>query len=88
MSFVQISSLFKFRFKIFICMYLCFSSISRQSQKLSHFSTMGKIFPIVEIDTLERTNVPEHEKTYNMTCVTSKDSDQAVHPPSLARVFV
>ena len=27
-------------------------------------------------------------KTYNKTCVTSKDSDQPVHPPSMARVLV
>ena len=27
-------------------------------------------------------------KTYNMTCVTSKDSDQSVYPPSKARVLV
>ena len=27
-------------------------------------------------------------KTYNKTCVTSKDSDQPVHPTSMARLFV
>ena len=31
---------------------------------------------------------PAHDKTYNKTCVTSKDSDQPVHPPSMARVPV
>ena len=30
---------------------------------------------------------PAHDKTYNYTCVTSKDSDQPVHPPSLTRVL-
>ena len=41
---------------------------------------------------LHKTNVkatnmiePAHVKTYNKTCVTSKDSDQPVHPPSMAR---
>ena len=29
-----------------------------------------------------------HDKTSNKTCVTSKDSDQPVHPPSIARVFI
>ena len=29
---------------------------------------------------------PAH-KTNNKTCVTSKDSDQPVHPPSMARVL-
>ena len=29
-----------------------------------------------------------HNKTYNKTCVTSKDSDQPVHPPSMARVLI
>ena len=29
-----------------------------------------------------------HDKTYNKTCVTSKDLDQPVHPPSKARVLV
>ena len=27
-------------------------------------------------------------KSFNKTCVTSKDSDQHVHPPSIARVLV
>ena len=31
---------------------------------------------------------PAHDKTYNKTCVTSKDSDQPVHPPSMAKIFV
>ena len=30
---------------------------------------------------------PQHNKTNNMTCVPSKDSDQPRHPPSLIRVF-
>ena len=35
-----------------------------------------------------KTNEKAHDKTYNKTCVTSKDSDQPVHPPSMARVLV
>ena len=31
---------------------------------------------------------PAHDKTYNKTCVTSKYSDQPVHPPCLARVLI
>ena len=31
---------------------------------------------------------PAHNKTYSKTCVTSKDSDQPVHSPSIARVLV
>ena len=31
---------------------------------------------------------PAHDKIYNKTCVTSKASDQSVHPPSIARIFV
>ena len=31
---------------------------------------------------------PAHHKTYSKTCVTSKDSDQPVHPSSLATVLV
>ena len=31
---------------------------------------------------------PAHDKTYNKTCVTGKDSDQPVHPPSMARVLI
>ena len=31
---------------------------------------------------------PAHDKNYSKTCVTSKDSDQPVHPPSMARVLV
>ena len=31
---------------------------------------------------------PEHDKTYNNTCVTNKDSDQPVNPSSMARLLV
>ena len=31
---------------------------------------------------------PVHDKTYSKTCETSTDSDQPVHPPSMARVLV
>ena len=31
---------------------------------------------------------PAHDKTYKMTCVSSKDSDHPGHPPSLIRVFI
>ena len=31
---------------------------------------------------------PAHNKTNNKTCVTSKDSDQTVHLPSMAMVLV
>ena len=33
-------------------------------------------------------NEPAHDKTQNKTWVTSKDLDQPVHPPSMARVLV
>ena len=29
-----------------------------------------------------------HDKTYNKTCVTSKDSDKTVHPLSMTRLLV
>ena len=31
---------------------------------------------------------PVHDKTYNKTCVTSKDSDQPLHQHRMARVLV
>ena len=31
---------------------------------------------------------PVHDKTYNKTCVTSKNSDSPVHPPSMTRVLI
>ena len=33
-------------------------------------------------------NEQAHDKIYNKTCVTSKDSDQPIHPPSIVRVLV
>ena len=36
----------------------------------------------------KKINQPAYNKTYNKTCVTSKDSEQPVHPPSMARVLV
>ena len=31
---------------------------------------------------------PAHDKTYNKTCVTRKDSVQLIHPSSMAKVIV
>ena len=31
---------------------------------------------------------PKHDKTYNTTCVTSNESYQPVHPPSIAKVLI
>ena len=36
----------------------------------------------------KKINEPAHDKTYNKTCATSKDSDQPVHPLSKARVLM
>ena len=33
-------------------------------------------------------NEPVHDKTYNKTCVTSKDSAQPVHPSNMPRFLV
>ena len=33
-------------------------------------------------------NEPAHDKTCNKSCVTSKDSDQPIHPPSMARILI
>ena len=37
-----------------------------------------------------KTYWPAHNKTYNKTCVISKESDQPVYPPgtSMAKVFI
>ena len=32
--------------------------------------------------------VPAQDKTYNRTCMTSKDSDQPVHPHSMTKVLI
>ena len=40
------------------------------------------------VDCQEIINEPAHDKIYNKTCVNSKDSDQPVHPPSMARFLV
>ena len=42
------------------------------------------------MQTIDPKIVPALDKTYNKTCVTcatSKDSDQPVHPPSMVRVL-
>ena len=33
-------------------------------------------------------NKPVHDKTYNKMCLTSKDSAQPVHPPSMAKILL
>ena len=42
----------------------------------------------VQISEQANKNEPAHDKTYNKTCVISKDSDLPVHPPSMARSLV
>ena len=37
---------------------------------------------------LRSTNEPAHDKTYRKTFVTRKDSEQPVHPSSMAKVYV
>ena len=34
------------------------------------------------------TDEPAHDKTYNLTCLNSKDSDQPVHPLGVTRVLI
>ena len=46
---------------------------------LEQFSMVSKMFEPLKFDC---------DKTYDNTCVTGKDSDQPVHPPSMARVLV
>ena len=43
----------------------------------------------ITLDASQIMNIgPAHDKTYRKTCVTSEESDQPVHLPSMARVFV
>ena len=46
----------------------------------------GNIMADVNPDSMQ--HEPAHDETYSKTCLTSKDSDQPVHPPSMARVLV
>ena len=54
------------------------------------YLTMRIIFCIVRLmsTTALLSNEPAHDETYHKTCVFSKDSDQPVHPPSMAWVLV
>ena len=58
---------------------------------LKNIKQIKMLSPEVVISTLrvnQIVNEPAHDKTYNKTCVTSKDSDQPVHPHIMARVLV
>ena len=48
---------------------------------IQKYEKYSKLIPKLSIE-------PVHNKTYNKTCVTSKDSDQPVHLPSIAVVLV
>ena len=54
---------------------------------LEQFSMVPKVFKPLKFDCNDIFK-PAYDKTYNEICVTSKDSDQPVHPPSMARVLV
>ena len=51
------------------------------------FSMVPKVFKPLKFDCNDIFK-PAYDKTYNEIFVTSKDSDQPVHPPSMARVLV
>ena len=56
------------------------------SRKLTSLVNIGeKIYQVYPVTIRVES---AHDKTYNKTCVTSKDSDQPVHPPSMARKLV
>ena len=42
----------------------------------------------VLVEWRSKINEPAHDNTYNKTYVTSKDSDQPVHPPSMSRLLI
>ena len=47
-----------------------------------------RICPKTRIHMAQPIIEPAQHQTYNKTCMTSKDSDQPVAPPSVARVLV
>ena len=49
---------------------------------------IGVFYLIFETSKWNTYNEPAHDKTYSKTCVASKDSDQTVHPPSMARFLI
>ena len=53
--------------------------------KALFFSKKVFIFFVIQD---HKTYEPAHDKTYQKTCVTSKGSDQPVHPANMARVLV
>ena len=50
------------------------------------YSENATVFTSLEKRTITKT-IRAHDKTYNETCVTSKDSDQPIHLPSMARIL-
>ena len=53
------------------------------------FSSIATVISTTTIDIMQQPIYESaHNKTYNKALVTSKDSDQPVHPPSMARVLL
>ena len=59
-------------------------------QTTVHMVAQFQLTDIIAKETyrLQNTNELAHDKTYNKTCETSKDSDQPVHLLSLAKVLI
>ena len=77
--------------------YTSDSELETRSQSHLHRGPSGEfeVQPVPEngswmlVSSLYRkTNMSQHTKKYNKTCVTSKDSDQPLHLPSIARVLI
>ena len=47
------------------------------------YPVFSKLFYYMFVSNLLMSYDPAHDKTYNKTCVTSKDSDQPVHLPNM-----
>ena len=79
---------------ILFCLYVSYCNYTIVSCKclflISSSGTSGKTV-LRDCDLFRVTLIifePAHYKTYDKTCVTSKDSDQTIHPSRTARAFV
>ena len=85
----NISGFSRTRVKISFRALSCKRNLALKLDKIHYSGYIYCAFDIIQkVFFLDGALQPAHDKIYNKPYVTSKDSDQHVHPPSMARVLV
>ena len=70
-----------------IFLFVCFFFLSCIDKTMFMVLLLGYLHLILTVESFKTSFEPPHDKTNEMACAPTDDSDQPRHPPSLIRVF-